>query len=108
MSSRLAGAVRLADLLIDLTVLIPVFDGVKHYHIGDDEVQKLLRRGDGWLEAHPDRELIVRRYLRFDSLVHAARASFDEQVVAERVRTSPRARRPRRRWRSRSVSTISA
>ena len=82
-SLRLAGNVRLAELLTHLTVLIPVLDGAKHYYIGDDEVQKLLRRGDGWLEAHPERELIVRRYLRFGSLVHAARVSFDEQVVRE-------------------------
>ena len=74
-SLRLAGDVRLAELLTHLTVLIPVLDGAKHYYIGDDEVQKLLRRGDGWLEAHPERELIVRRYLRFGSLVHAAQAS---------------------------------
>ena len=82
-SLRVAGHVRLAELLTHLTVLIPVLDGAKHYYIGDDEVQKLLRRGDGWLEAHPERELIVRRYLRFGSLVHAAQASFDEQVVSE-------------------------
>jgi hypothetical protein len=32
--------------------------------VGEDEVQKLLRKGEGWLEGHPERELIVRRYLR--------------------------------------------
>ncbi len=84
-SLRLAGEMRLAELLTHLTVLIPVLDGAKHYYIGDDEVQKLLRRGDGWLEAHPERELILRRYLRFGLLVHAARASFDDQVVPKSV-----------------------
>lgn len=32
--------------------------------MGDDEVDKLLRRGGDWLAAHPERELITRRYLR--------------------------------------------
>lgn len=82
-SLTLAGEVRLADLLTHLTVLIPVLDNAKHYYIGEHEVQKLLRRGEGWLERHPERELIVRRYLRFGSLVHAARVGLDERVEAE-------------------------
>jgi len=81
----LAGEVRLADLLAHLTVLIPVLDNAKHYYIGEDEVQKLLRRGEGWLERHPERELIVRRYLRFGSLVHTARVGLDERVEPEPV-----------------------
>jgi 3' terminal RNA ribose 2'-O-methyltransferase Hen1 len=55
---------RLADLLTHLTVLIPVLDDAKHYYVGDDEVEKLLRRGEGWLANHPERDLITRRYLR--------------------------------------------
>ena len=31
--------------------------------MGDDEVAKLLKRGEGWLEPHPARDMIVRRYL---------------------------------------------
>src|SRR5580704_14763014 len=34
----------LADLLTHLYVLIPVFDGQKHYWIGDDEMEKLLAK----------------------------------------------------------------
>ncbi len=60
---RLAGAARLQTLLNHLYVLIPVLDDDKHYWVGDDEVEKLLKRGDGWLEGHPAQELIVRRYL---------------------------------------------
>jgi 3' terminal RNA ribose 2'-O-methyltransferase Hen1 len=60
---RLAGAARLQTLLNHLYVLIPVLDDDKHYWVGDDEVEKLLKRGVGWLEGHPARELIVRRYL---------------------------------------------
>ncbi|HYE47086.1 MAG TPA: 3' terminal RNA ribose 2'-O-methyltransferase Hen1 [Caulobacter sp.] len=60
---RLAGAARLSDLLSHLYVLIPVLDDDKHYWVGEDEVEKLMARGRGWLEGHPARELIVRRYL---------------------------------------------
>ncbi len=60
----LEATVRLADLLTALYVLIPVLDGDKHYWVGDDEVDKLLRHGEGWLAAHPERELIVHRYLK--------------------------------------------
>ena len=55
---------RLSELLNHLYVLIPVLDDEKHYWIGDDEVEKLLRRGKGWLEMHPEREHIAYRYLR--------------------------------------------
>jgi 3' terminal RNA ribose 2'-O-methyltransferase Hen1 len=54
----------LSDLLSHIYVLIPVLDNHKHYWIGDDEVEKLLKHGQGWLDRHPLRELIARRYLR--------------------------------------------
>ncbi|MEV8379057.1 3' terminal RNA ribose 2'-O-methyltransferase Hen1 [Kribbella sp. NPDC056861] len=60
---RLSGTLRLADALNHLYVLLPVLDDTKHYWVGDDEIEKLLRAGDGWLAAHPDKELISRRYL---------------------------------------------
>lgn len=59
----LTGELRLADALKQLYVLLPVLDGSKHYWIDQDEVDKLLRAGEGWLAAHPERELITRRYL---------------------------------------------
>jgi 3' terminal RNA ribose 2'-O-methyltransferase Hen1 len=55
---------RLADLLTHVYVLVPVLDDDKHYFVGDAEVEKLLRHGEGWLAAHPERELIARRFLR--------------------------------------------
>lgn len=55
---------RLAELLAHIYVLVPVLDGEKHYWVGDAEVEKLLRVGEGWLAAHPERELIARRYLK--------------------------------------------
>lgn len=60
---KLEGRARLRDLLNHLYVLIPVLDGDKHYWVGDDEVAKLLKRGEGWLESHPEQDAIVRRYL---------------------------------------------
>jgi 3' terminal RNA ribose 2'-O-methyltransferase Hen1 len=57
--------ISLQKLLTHLYVLIPVLDAEKHYWVGQDEVDKLLRHGEGWLQAHPERELIVKRYLRY-------------------------------------------
>lgn len=71
----LTGTVRLADALSQLYVLLPVLDNAKHYWVSSDEVDKLVRRGEGWLAEHPERELIVRRYLR-------ARRSFVEDATA--------------------------
>lgn len=60
----LNGMQRLHDLLSHLNVLIPVLDDEKHYWVGDDEVDKLLRRGGEWLPVHPAKEQIARRYLK--------------------------------------------
>lgn len=61
---RLSSNCRLAELLTHLIVLVPVLDAHKHYFVGDDEVEKLLARGKGWLDGHPERDLIVTRYLK--------------------------------------------
>ncbi|GAA1605659.1 3' terminal RNA ribose 2'-O-methyltransferase Hen1 [Kribbella karoonensis] len=60
---RLNGVLRLADALHHLYVMLPVLDDAKHYWVGSDEVDKLVRAGEGWLSAHPEKELISRRYL---------------------------------------------
>ena len=77
---HLRGEVRLRELLTHLYVLIPVLDAQKHYWVGADEVEKLLARGEGWLAAHPDRELIVNRYLKYQRPL--AREAL-EQLLAE-------------------------
>ncbi len=59
----LEGELRLADALNHLYVLLPVLDDAKHYWVAPDEVDKLLRAGDGWLAGHPERKLITERYL---------------------------------------------
>ncbi|THA63182.1 3' terminal RNA ribose 2'-O-methyltransferase Hen1 [Streptomyces sp. A0958] len=59
----LEGEVRLADALRQLYVLLPVLDDAKHYWVAPDEVDKLLRAGEGWLAEHPEHKLITSRYL---------------------------------------------
>jgi len=61
--AHLTGELTLASALEHLYVLLPVLDGAKHYWVGPDEVDKLVRTGGSWLAAHPERELIARRYL---------------------------------------------
>lgn len=63
---HLKGNVRLRDLLTHIYVLVPVLDAEKHYWVGQDEVEKLLSKGEGWLASHPAKEAIASRYLRFD------------------------------------------
>jgi 3' terminal RNA ribose 2'-O-methyltransferase Hen1 len=60
---HLSGTVRLADALNHLYVLLPVLDDAKHYWVSTDEIDKLIRAGQGWLASHPERDLITRRYL---------------------------------------------
>lgn len=63
----------LKQLLSHLYVLIPVLDNEKHYFITQDEVDKLLRKGKGWIEEHPEKETIVSRYLiNLKSLMRSA------------------------------------
>ena len=83
-SLTLTGTVRLADLLTHLYVLIPTLDSGKHYAIGDEEVEKLIRKGEGWLAAHPEKETIVHRYLKGRrSLVRDALAQLTQEEEPE-------------------------
>ncbi|MCL2336951.1 MAG: 3' terminal RNA ribose 2'-O-methyltransferase Hen1 [Firmicutes bacterium] len=87
----ISGKVRLRDLLKHLYVLIPVFDRQKHYWVGADEVEKLLRHGEDWLPGHPEKAYITGRYLsRRRSLINmaferlaAANAADGEILVVE-------------------------
>ncbi|MEV6054642.1 3' terminal RNA ribose 2'-O-methyltransferase Hen1 [Streptomyces sp. NPDC052107] len=58
-----AETLTLAEALRHLYVLLPVLDDAKHYWVSSDEVDKLLRAGEGWLPAHPEQKLITSRYL---------------------------------------------
>lgn len=63
-SVKLAGTVKLSQLLSQLYVLLPALDGDKHYFVGSDEVQKLVDKGGDWLPGHPERDWIMSNYLR--------------------------------------------
>ncbi|MEO8852107.1 MAG: 3' terminal RNA ribose 2'-O-methyltransferase Hen1, partial [Allobranchiibius sp.] len=69
---RLTGDVRLADALNQLYVLLPVLDDSKHYWVGDEEIDKLLRAGHGWLADHPEREVIASRFLKHQRTLTAS------------------------------------
>jgi 3' terminal RNA ribose 2'-O-methyltransferase Hen1 len=87
---RLSGTVRLSDLLIHLYVLMPVLDDRKHYFVGEDELEKLLSRGEGWLSSHPERDLIVSRYLkRRGYLTKSALARLSQGEEGSETRLDP-------------------
>ena len=80
-SVTVAKSTTLCELLTHLYVLIPVFDNRKHYFVGDDEMEKLLAKGEGWLGGHPEKEEITRRYLKFQPSLF--RQALDRLVVEE-------------------------
>jgi 3' terminal RNA ribose 2'-O-methyltransferase Hen1 len=87
----LRATIRLSDLLTHLYVLIPVLDDDKHYWVGDAEVEKLLRHGEGWLREHPERELIANRYLKHQRRLARealSRLIGDEEPAADEVAES--------------------
>lgn len=90
---ELAATCRLYELLSHLYVLIPVLDDEKHYWVGEAEVEKLLKHGEGWLSAHPERERIAERYLRRQGrLVRSVLSQFtvnDEAVPDEAEAAAP-------------------
>ena len=79
-SVELKNTICLQDLLSHLYVLMPVLDDEKHYWVGDEEVEKLLRHGEGWLSTHPEQEQIAKRYLkRQGRLVRSALSQLVEE-----------------------------
>ncbi len=89
---ELAATCRLHELLSHLYVLIPVLDNDKHYWVGDAEVDKLLKHGEGWLSIHPQRDRITERYLkRQRGLVKAAlsQLSADDPTPDESESATP-------------------
>jgi 3' terminal RNA ribose 2'-O-methyltransferase Hen1 len=80
-SVRLRGVVTVHDLLSHLYVLIPVLDDAKHYFVAADEVKKLVEHGGTWLENHPAKNLITRRYLAYQgSLVREALSQLTDET----------------------------
>jgi 3' terminal RNA ribose 2'-O-methyltransferase Hen1 len=100
---RLTGELRLSDALNHLYVLLPVLDDAKHYWVAPDEIEKLLRSGEGWLAAHPEKVLIARRYLAHRrslattalELLEADEPATDEEAELPLVRRQPLAEQRR-------------
>ncbi|MDP1510031.1 3' terminal RNA ribose 2'-O-methyltransferase Hen1 [Paenibacillus sp. CMAA1739] len=86
----LSGQQTVQYALRQLLLLIPVLDNYKHYYISEEELDKLKRYGEGWLSAHPLRELIIRRTLHFTNLIEqfeqleAAETTSEKQAIQER------------------------
>ena len=59
----LSHTITLHELLSHLYVLIPALDNDKHYYVSQNEIEKLLEKGKGWLASHPEKEQITSRYL---------------------------------------------
>jgi 3' terminal RNA ribose 2'-O-methyltransferase Hen1 len=79
---------KLYEVLRHLYVLIPVLDDDKHYWVGDDEVAHLLRKGEGWLSEHPEKELIVKRYLKHQpGLTRRALEVLEDDIEEEKDET---------------------
>lgn len=88
----LKGRVRLADLLNQIYILIPVFDLQRHYYAGEDEIENVIRHGNNWLSTHPERDYILKRYFnksrnyakeaisRLDSIYSDSEKPFIEEI----------------------------
>ncbi len=80
----LTNTVKLQDLLSHLYVLIPALDNDKHYFVSQNEIDKLLEKGKGWLENHPEKEQITKRYLiNLNSLSRQALERLNEGLETE-------------------------
>src|SRR5262249_10965022 len=84
---RLTAERRLAELLTHLYVLLPVLDDDKHYWVDEAEIDKLMRRGEGWLPGHPGRARPARRPL-------SNRARPSPPALAERGGAAPPVEEP--------------
>lgn len=78
----ISGTVTLSSLLNHLYVLIPVFDKQKHYYVSEDEIEKLMKHGEGWLASHPARNKIVNRYFTM-------RRSFAHRAIDRLIESEP-------------------
>jgi 3' terminal RNA ribose 2'-O-methyltransferase Hen1 len=81
--------------------VVPVFDTKKHYFVGEDEMEKLLAKGEGWLATHPAKEEIARRFLGNRASLYKLALSRlvgdeepDEDETPERVQAEERLEKP--------------
>ncbi len=106
----LTGVTTLSRMLSHLYVLIPVLDDQKHYWVSEDEIEKLLRHGEGWLQKHPSRELITRRYLKHQKGL--ARLALEQLEAVDDLLADPdkivQASAPRQRLHDKRLERVSA
>jgi len=95
------------QLLNHLYVLIPVLDNQKHYYVDDSEIDKLLKRGEGWLANHPAKEKIALRYLRHKKATCANYWNGWWKPVPKTTKRPPvpQTLHPKRSWKPNSTST---
>ncbi len=81
---KLSNTITTQKLLQHLYVLIPALDNDKHYYVSQNEIEKLLEKGKGWLSSHPEMEEITRRYLiNLGSLSRQAISRLNEEEGIE-------------------------
>jgi 3' terminal RNA ribose 2'-O-methyltransferase Hen1 len=54
----------LKTFLSQLYVLMMILDTDRHYWVSQNDIEVLQRRGEGWLDTHPEKEWITRRFLK--------------------------------------------
>lgn len=80
----LSHTITMAEMLRHLYVLLPTMDGGKHHYIEQDDVEKLMRFGEGWLSTHPKRDMIVNSSMNEKrSFANKVVAMLDEQNQAQ-------------------------
>ena len=80
----LTHTITVKELLSHLYVLIPALDNDKHYFVSQDEIEKLLAKGKGWLSDHPEKDQITKRYLiNLHSLSKLALERLNEGIDSE-------------------------
>jgi 3' terminal RNA ribose 2'-O-methyltransferase Hen1 len=84
----LRGLTTLQTGLRQLFVLIPVLDNYKHYYIDEKEIEKIERYGEGWLDHHPQREIIIQKALRFKEIYSLVENEKDNGTTEESKKES--------------------
>ncbi|WP_254842694.1 3' terminal RNA ribose 2'-O-methyltransferase Hen1 [Bacillus sp. MRMR6] len=79
------------NALKHVSILVPVIDNYKHYFLDEREVEKLERYGEGWLESHPLKQMIVKRALRFNALISQSKY-YEKRQTNYSQKESPRIR----------------
>ncbi|MEH7247533.1 3' terminal RNA ribose 2'-O-methyltransferase Hen1 [Neobacillus niacini] len=87
----ISGRQSVQNTLKHVSILIPVIDNYKHYFLDEREVEKLERYGEGWLETHPLKQMIVKRALRFNALISKSKY-YEKKPLIRNQEESPRIR----------------